>query len=199
MLLLLKVWTRRCLAWGCGLMTIASGGAWATLYRDGMFFNQSGHGIATLSWGNQTYGLELTLDGSGVQFERNPSLFSYYADEPRRLSWKVQDAPFFLICGTGSDEYRQRAEFSWHGLTYLRGERVTWLERRPPRPHVRLAIPHWLVISAAIPLPALRAARWYRRRRRFGDGMCRNCGYDLRATPARCPECGTVPSAAPPL
>lgn len=53
-------------------------------------------------------------------------------------------------------------------------------------------IPDWFLIMAFASWPA---ARWIRRRRlaRHPPNACRVCGYDLRATPERCPECGTAP------
>jgi hypothetical protein len=60
-------------------------------------------------------------------------------------------------------------------------------------------MPYWLVVSfAAIP-PTRRAwqcmRRWLGERKSRRIGLCRHCGYDLRATPDRCPECGATPAA----
>jgi hypothetical protein len=50
-------------------------------------------------------------------------------------------------------------------------------------------IPLWL-LSFVLALPWILVAM-IRRAYRQPAGMCVRCGYDLRATPDRCPECGT--------
>ena len=64
----------------------------------------------------------------------------------------------------------------------------------PFRPIRRFVVPYWFLAIAAAAPPAIRlasAAKRERRRRRIG--LCPHCGYDLRATPDRCPECGASP------
>lgn len=54
------------------------------------------------------------------------------------------------------------------------------------------AIPHWFAATLlALPVGwVLLDTKKRRIRRRAAAGLCVHCGYDLRATPDRCPECG---------
>ena len=57
----------------------------------------------------------------------------------------------------------------------------------------RAVFPYWAPALLFAVIPAARAGpiwRARRRRRRGRLGLCTRCGYDLRATPDRCPECG---------
>jgi len=56
-----------------------------------------------------------------------------------------------------------------------------------------VSVPFWFLLTVAAVTPGL----WLLRRVRRKRGVrCANCGYDLRATPERCPECGTVAAEA---
>jgi hypothetical protein len=62
---------------------------------------------------------------------------------------------------------------------------------RPGTAHLtRVVLPLWLVTIACAVLPALWIYKRAVRRRRNRDGHCPACGYDLRASKDRCPECG---------
>jgi hypothetical protein len=76
--------------------------------------------------------------------------------------------------------------------TRLPGEVISWSS---------IVAPHWLWISTTAIFPLLLSIRAARRRRRWRrelcvPGLCTTCGYDLRATPDRCPECGAIPPAS---
>jgi hypothetical protein len=61
-------------------------------------------------------------------------------------------------------------------------------------PFWAVTVPHWALVCLFLMLPtatlAMEARRHIRSRGRRSRGLCVNCGYDLCASPERCPECG---------
>jgi hypothetical protein len=76
---------------------------------------------------------------------------------------------------------RERGDF-FSGAPKIVGGYALWTVR----------VTYWLLVTVLV-LPAIPILySWLRRRRRREQNACIACGYDLRATPDRCPECGTV-------
>jgi hypothetical protein len=84
------------------------------------------------------------------------------------------------------------------GFEYLDGKQGPFFTKEGRQFFIRVrsqTIPYWFVLMLAGSCATLFWLPAYRRRVRrvrTARGLCPRCGYDLRATPERCPECGTA-------
>jgi len=73
---------------------------------------------------------------------------------------------------------------------FLLGLPMLWFEHAFPRTFKTLILA-WILFTVTYTVRAfIHYDRWVRRHLLH---QCPTCGYDLRATPTRCPECGTIP------
>ena len=87
--------------------------------------------------------------------------------------------------------------------TYLVSHQNGWLEAYREWPQdFKVVATHGSVMLWTALLPAFRLGAAstiaIRSRRQSAAGHCEVCGYDLRGTPGRCPECGTLPAHGQP-
>ena len=69
------------------------------------------------------------------------------------------------------------------------GWETIWTPRLKLKP-LRIVIPLWIPTLLFLTLTIAFMRGPLRRRGRRRKGLCLTCGYDLRGTPERCPECG---------
>jgi hypothetical protein len=83
---------------------------------------------------------------------------------------------------------------TWHGFAW---QETPFTGRSVDGAWHEISAPYWFIALCGATMPVVRVAKRSVRARRSGHGACPACGYDLRATPDRCPECGAAPAAPP--
>jgi len=107
-----------------------------------------------------------------------------WANDPRKAGWRFFSYPL----GPGTLEWNWW-RYESNGAGVGRGRLMGSFDRAYK---IEVAMGPLIVLTAITPAWWIWTA--LRRRNKRMPGYCRVCGYDLRATPERCPECGTVPS-----
>jgi hypothetical protein len=134
---------------------------------------------------------EIFESAGGIVFLSHDAVTSRVPREDRK--------PRFAV-GSGKTPkvFSPFGDYDWHfsGFGYYRGT-DSFPESANPFTWVRntVAFPHWFLALLFAILPAVHFRAAMRSRSLHRAGLCPDCGYDLRGTPDRCPECGATPAA----
>jgi hypothetical protein len=109
--------------------------------------------------------------------------FTYDFWAPMAMHW-----PFRENLGTPNE-----VKTDWFNLGSAYAMTLSYEHPVPPYRTFELGLPLWVIGLLGAVLPVIWEIRYRRtllRVMRGRKGLCPSCGYDLRATPQRCPECG---------
>ncbi len=174
------------------LLNLAAVGSLFLLLATLVFWTRSYRVTERVNWLNAS-GSRTVVTGPGLvtvqltfgDWSSHAALFHgpRYTREPAGGTFNF----LLLMCHEAGQRFSQ-----WEGWGF------TWSQLYRPGSGVRYVhatAPTWSVaaVTSLFPLWASLLAVHSRVRGARRDGRCRACGYDLRATPDRCPECGRVP------
>ena len=111
--------------------------------------------------------------------------------ENTKLRWTLTKRTEDLYPGDGGHRYFLGFTTEAYSATV---ELVTTDGRAFQRSGVQhmLGVPCWFFVTVFAIAPLVAVSMCLRGTIRRSQSLCGVCGYDLRATPERCPECGTV-------
>ncbi|MGD0390879.1 MAG: hypothetical protein ABSC42_18195, partial [Tepidisphaeraceae bacterium] len=140
----------------------------------------------------------------------------------RRLHWEMERYAYSAGWTWDARPLNTRYDFAWSdyttrrvprslGFGFYKGTEYDW-RGNPALPSPNLAdpryqresfttliLPDWAFMAMLSIAPiwlSFQIGRRLRATAYLGRNACVQCGYDLRATPDRCPECGTIPDKA---
>ena len=110
---------------------------------------------------------------------------TWYSDRPIRLE------PGWTVIAPSPQSPLELCSYQLLGIGFDYGDDYA-VAGFPRQRHRTLVLPYWFTTTlAALPAILWSATLIKRLRRRSRPDHCRSCGYDLRVTLGRCPECGT--------
>jgi hypothetical protein len=148
-------------------------------------FTSKGAGISYQGWSLLPGGGAYRLRGAGIGVN-DGGILLYFSDVDTAPGWRftpLSSRHFIASFGDDPVWFIHRNTSFWPTMDIAPGPwAVGW--------DWQLGVPIWIVCV----LSMISSAIWLARlRRRFPPGSCQKCGYDLRATPSLCPECGSIP------
>ncbi len=138
-------------------------------------------------WGVSYYGIRYGLRdhsdfaliaGAVIFDQRYGTLDCFPPSERDEAGWAA-----FLDCFTPR----------WRNDFWLRSHQTVWkptVSRYGGPDEVTVCVPLWIPTAVFATFSMFTFVPVYRRRKRKKLGLCLKCGYDLRGSKERCPECG---------
>ena len=107
-----------------------------------------------------------------------------------RVSSKSGGAEATIFWERDVSRHGKRADWSVAGFHWVRAASIPYDTETTFVQFDFLRVPYWFLVGLTALAPLKGIGLLYRNSRRRLPGTCPFCGYDLRATPERCPECG---------